>query len=168
MDLRRIQAFRRTRLAGVPTIADPIDASKSSVIGPFSFSSRRRFLKTTGGLVAAGAAAATQLLRPSTLHAASNDPLPVPQNADFGGLRVYAPAPAGFGPGFSPIDAEPATISNFNGVVGLAYIDGTVTRTTISTGQSVELPFLFSDMRFMNGVYRGVDGKPRQGTFALI
>jgi hypothetical protein len=124
-------------------------------------------MKTTGGLVAAGAAMGT-VFRPSPLYAAADDPLPVPQNPGFGGLRVYAPAPASFGPGFSPIDAEPATITNFNGVVGLAYIDGQVTRTNFKTGAVSVLPFLASDMRFMNGVYRGVDGKPRQGTFALI
>jgi hypothetical protein len=67
-----------------------------------------------------------------------------------------------------PIDAEPSSIANLNGVVGLAYIDGTVTRTRISTGETEELPFIGSDMRFMQGVYRGVDGKPRQGTFGFI
>jgi hypothetical protein len=69
---------------------------------------------------------------------------------------------------FDPIDAEPSTITNFDGVVGLAYINGTVTRTTIATGEQVDLPFIASDMRIMQGVYRGVDGKPRQGNFALI
>jgi hypothetical protein len=67
-----------------------------------------------------------------------------------------------------PINAEPGTITNVNGVVGLAYIDGTVTRTRISTGEQKELPFIGSDMRFIQGVYRGVDGKPRQGTFGFI
>ena len=52
--------------------------------------------------------------------------------------------------------------------VGLAYVSGMVRRTTISTGVSVDLPFFGNDMRFMDGVYRGVDGRVRQGTFALI
>jgi hypothetical protein len=76
-----------------------------------------------------------------------------------------------FGPGFpdfDPADAEPSTITDFNGTVGLAYISGMVRRTTISTGVSVDLPFFGNDMRFMDGVYRGVDGRVRQGTFALI
>lgn len=70
--------------------------------------------------------------------------------------------------GLDPIDAEPATISDFNGFVGLAYISGTVTRRTRSTGETVELPFLGSDMRFMAGVYRGVDGRVRRATFGFI
>ena len=53
-------------------------------------------------------------------------------------------------------------------VVGLAYLNGNVTRTNLKTGKVDYLPFTDADMRFMQGVYRGVDGKPRQGTFALI
>ena len=102
------------------------------------------------------------------VHAlALDDPLPIPGGTPAlgGGFHVYGPTPDG---SFDPIDAEPSLITNFNGVVGLAYISGTVTRTKISTGERVELPFNNADMRFMQGVYRGVDGKPRQGTFALI
>ena len=124
-------------------------------------------MQATGG-VAAGAAIASQLLRPRALYAAGDDPLPLPSGS-LGPFRVFAPYRLD-DPNLQldPPDAEPATITNFNGVVGLAYIDSTVRRTRISTGETVELPSLFSDMRFMNGVYRGVDGKPRQGTFALI
>ncbi|HEX5071991.1 MAG TPA: hypothetical protein VFW03_02225 [Gemmatimonadaceae bacterium] len=66
------------------------------------------------------------------------------------------------------MDAEPATITNFNGFVGLAYINGMVTRRNRVTGETVELPFLGSDMRFMTGVYRGDDGRVRRGTFGFI
>ena len=66
------------------------------------------------------------------------------------------------------IDAEPATITNFNGVVGIAYLSGLVTRTNRKTNAVDVLPFVDADMRFMQGVYRGVDGKPRQGTFGFV
>ena len=33
-------------------------------------------------------------------------------------------------PGLDPVDAEPITITNFDGFVGLAYPSGKVTRTT--------------------------------------
>ena len=69
---------------------------------------------------------------------------------------------------FDPIDAEPSTITDFNGFVGLAYINGTVTRTNTKTHEVRVLPTLFSDMRFMSGVYRGVDNRLHQGAFALI
>jgi len=130
--------------------------------------SRRAFVRTTSGAIAAGAAYGSGLLRPTlALAAASDDPLPIPGGSPLlgGGFHIYGPTPDG---SFDPIDAEPSSITNFNGVVGLAYINGSVTRTKISTGERAELPFIASDMRFMQGVYRGVDGKPRQGTFVLI
>jgi hypothetical protein len=66
------------------------------------------------------------------------------------------------------MDAEPATITNFNGFVGLAYISGMVTRRNRTTGETEQLPFLGSDMRYMTGVYRGEDGRVRRGTFGFI
>jgi hypothetical protein len=130
--------------------------------------SRREFLLSTGGATAAGVALGSSLLRPRLLYAAApDDPVPIPGGSPAlgGGFHVYGPTPDG---SFDPIDAEPATITNFDGIVGLTYVDGTVTRTSISTGARVDLPFIASDMRFMQGVYRGVDGKPRQGTFGFI
>jgi hypothetical protein len=127
--------------------------------------SRRQFIQT-GGAVAAVIGAG--VLRPRILHAAApDDPLPIPGGtpAVGGAFHFYGPTPDG---SLDPIDAEPSSITNLNGVVGLAYIDGTVTRTRISTGETEEFPFLGSDMRFMQGVYRGVDGRPRQGTFGFI
>ena len=127
--------------------------------------SRREFVSATGGAMAA---LGSGLLRPRLLSAAApDDPLPIPGGSPAlgGGFHVFGPGPEG---GLDPIDAEPASITNFDGVVGLTYVDGTVTQTRISTGARKELPFIASDMRFMQGVYRGVDGKPRQGTFGFI
>jgi hypothetical protein len=132
--------------------------------------SRREFVRRAGGAVAAGAAVSGGLLRSPLLFASprSNaDPLPIPGGSPAlgGGFHVYGPTPDG---SFDPIDAEPATITNFNGVVGLAYISGTVSRRKIDSNVQVELPYIASDMRFMQGVYRGVDGEPRRGTFGFI
>ena len=130
--------------------------------------SRREFVRSTGGGAAAAAALGSTLLRPQLLSAAApDDPLPIPGGTPAlgGGFHLYGPTADG---SFDPIDAEPASITNFDGVVGLAYVDGTVTRTEISTGDQVEQRFIASDMRFMQGIYRGVDGKPRQGTFGFI
>jgi len=132
--------------------------------------SRRDFVLRASGAAAAGAALGGGLLRPLPLFASpksDGDPVPIPGGSPAlgGGFHVYGPTPDG---SFDPIDAEPATVSNFNGVVGLAYISGTVSRTRIGSNVQVELPYIASDMRFMQGVYRGVDGRPRQGTFGLI
>ena len=43
-----------------------------------------------------------------------------------------------------------------------------VSRTDRRTHAKVELPFLFSDMRFIDGEYRGFDGRVRRGTFGFI
>jgi len=135
---------------------------------PRSFS-RREFVRRASGAMAAGAAVGGVLGR-SRLFASEHsfaDPLPIPGGTPAlgGGFHVYGPTPDG---SFDPIDAEPSTITNFNGVVALAYISGTVSQRQIGSNVQVELPYIASDMRFMQGVYRGVDGKPRQGTFGFI
>jgi hypothetical protein len=98
-------------------------------------------------------------------------PLPIPGGspgiAELGGtlFHVYGP---GTDAGGDPPDAEPITITDFNGMVGLAYISGMATRTNTVTGESRMLPFVSNDMRFMKGAYRGTDGQVHQGAFALI
>ena len=125
--------------------------------------SRRRFLQTGVGTIAAGVTIGRQLLNPPVAHAAGGaDPVPVPGSPFLGGLHVWAPIFV------DSIDAEPASITNFNGVVGMAYASGMVRRTNIVTQHVDFLPFNDADMRFMQGVYRGVDGKPRQGTFGFV
>lgn len=124
--------------------------------------SRRRFIRTGLGTVAAGAALGRQLLRPAPAYAAGSDPIPVPGSPLLAPFHVWAPL------AIDAIDAEPATITNFNGVVGIAYVSGNVTRTNRKTQMIDVFPFVDADMRFMQGVYRGVDGKPRQGTFGFV
>ena len=124
--------------------------------------SRRRFLQTGAGALAAGAVLGRQFLRPTTAYAAGSDPIPVPGSPILAPFHIWAPIFV------DSIDAEPATVTNFNGVVGIAYLSGNVTRTNRRTGEVVVKPFVDADMRFMQGVYRGVDGKPRQGTFGFV
>src|SRR5437899_4979487 len=78
---------------------------------------RRQFIQT-GGAVAAVIGAG--VLRPPVLHAAApDDPLPIPGGtpAVGGAFHFYGPTPDG---SLDPIDAEPSSITNLNGVVGLA------------------------------------------------
>ena len=70
-------------------------------------------------------------------------PIPGGTPALGGAYHVFGPA------AFDPADAEPATITNLNAAVGLAYVSGMVTQTNIKTGEVVRLPFVDSDMRFM-------------------
>jgi len=67
-----------------------------------------------------------------------------------------------------PIDAEPATITDFNGFVGLASLNGTVRHINTTTEEIQTLPFLSADMRFMKGVFRDTEGELHHGAFALV
>ena len=127
--------------------------------------SRRQFARTVAGTAVVGAALGAGLWRPGLARAhRSHEPVPIP-----GGTPVLGGAFHLFGPAsIDPIDAEPSTITDFNGFVGLAYINGEVTRTNPVTGEERRLPFLTSDMRFMKGVFRGTDGRIHQGAFALV
>jgi hypothetical protein len=125
--------------------------------------SRRRFLRSAAG--AAGTILGSNLLPQA--RADASDPTPIPGGNYF--LGFPGPLFQVFGPALiNPVDAEPITITNFNGFVGLAYITGMVTETNTTTGAQRKLPFQMADMRFMRGVFRDQSGQVRQGTFALV
>ena len=125
--------------------------------------SRRHFARTVAGSAFASAILA-RLGSASLVKAASFAPVPIP-----GGTPALGGAYHVFGPAaFDPADAEPATITNLNAAVGLAYVSGMVTQTNIKTGDVVRLPFVDSDMRFMQGEFRGTDGRVHQGAFAFV
>jgi len=125
--------------------------------------SRRGFTRTAGG--AAVLASTVGLWKPTLAQAKEwSDPQHLPGGTPVlgGGFHVFGPA------AFDPVDAEPAKITDFNGFVGLAYISGMVTQTNNKTGEKLRLPFVESDMRFMQGVYKGQDGRMHQGALALV
>jgi hypothetical protein len=127
--------------------------------------SRRTFVHSAAGALVAGGTLGNGMLRSAFAQAPSpSDPVPIPGGTPAlgGAFHVFAPA------AIDAVDAEPVTITDFNGFVGLAYVSGMVTRRRRSTGEVKQYPFVDSDMRFMQGVYRGVDGRVRRGTFGLI
>jgi hypothetical protein len=129
---------------------------------------RRQFGGSVAGTAVIGGALASGLVKPGFAKTlASFAPVPIPGGTPgLGGhYHVFGPGPA---MGGDPIDAEPITITDFNGFVGLAYLNGMVTRTNTKTGTSEKFPFLNSDMRFMDGEFQGTDGHIHQGTFALV
>jgi hypothetical protein len=128
--------------------------------------SRRQFIRTAAGAAGIGAVLGAGVWRPRLARAGrSPEPVPIPGGFQSGGETFHV-----FGPGLSgtPLDAEPSTITDFNGFVGLAFIDGEVTQTDTTTGVERTLPFMTSDMRFIKGVFRGTDGRMHQGAFALV
>jgi hypothetical protein len=66
-----------------------------------------------------------------------------------------------FGPGM-----DPSSITDFNGFVGVADVQGTGTAT--KTDGTSETLLFDTDMRFMKGVYVGQDGRVHQGTFGFV
>ena len=113
--------------------------------------SRRHFLGTAAG--AAGLLLGSSLLSPARA-AVCADPRHIPGGfADFGHFyhQRY--------PNQVAADTEdPSTITDFNGHIGLAYVQGMGTHTDKMTGIVSHLPYRV-DLRFMKGVYVGKDGK---------
>jgi hypothetical protein len=129
--------------------------------------SRRQFIRTAAGVAAVSTALGAGVWRPGQAKAhQAHEPVPIPGGTPVfdGEFHVFGP---GF-PGFDPPDAEPSTITDFNGFLGLAYISGEVTRTNTATGEVRTLPFMNNDMRFMKGNFRGTDGRMHHGAFAFI
>jgi hypothetical protein len=127
---------------------------------------RRQFARSAAGAAVFGGALGTGLVKPALASNWSFAPVPIPGGSpNLGGsYHVFGPASM-LG---DPIDAEPSTITNLDGFVGLAYVSGMVTRVNTKTGRKLRLPYTDSDMRFMQGTFEGTDGKVHQSTFALV
>lgn len=69
------------------------------------------------------------------------------------------PAPAGF--------FEPISITDFQGVAGVAHVTGTGTGIDRATGTTTRLNF-DADMRVMRGLFVGKDGSLHAGDFGFI
>jgi hypothetical protein len=123
--------------------------------------SRRRFLGVSAG--------ATGLLMAggvwSSALASTCEPQPIPHTLDPGGglplIHILLPGLV------HPADADPSTITDFNGHLGYAIIDGTGTRTDKATQAVTQNPFEV-DLRFMKGEFVSADGRHCHGAFALI
>jgi hypothetical protein len=155
MNIRRLSDWKANGLTRIPQSTE-----NEHPVLPMS---RRNFARAAAGTAFAGAIG-SRLSRPGRVEAASFTPVPIPTGSPAlgGAYHVFGPA------AFDPIDAEPVTITNMNGSVGLAYVSGMVTQTNTKTGEVLRLPFVDSDMRFMQGVFRGTDGQVHQGAFAFV
>ena len=112
--------------------------------------SRRAFMGSMAG--AAGAALGAGLIPGAALAAQplNSDPVPTPTTT------------FGFHFGFLGPGLDPSSITDFNGFVGAADVQGNGLDGNGNT-------LLFdTDMRFMSGVYVGVDGQVHRGTFGFV
>jgi hypothetical protein len=118
--------------------------------------SRRAFLGS-----AAGAAVGAGLMPSATALAkkASNaSPKPTTNTTNIGGIDFSL---VFFGPG-----VDSSSITDFNGFLGVADVQGTGTAT--NADGSTETLLFDTDMRFMSGVYVGQDGGVHKGAFGFV
>ena len=107
--------------------------------------SRRTFLEAAaGGTWVIGGAIGSGFLRPTTVLA---DPgignvLPIPTTRTAFGVDIHVQAPPFTGP-----NTDPATVWNFQGASGIAFIDTTATQAHRQT----------------DVVQEGLDGRPKRG-----
>jgi hypothetical protein len=138
---------------------------------------RRQFLKA--GATAAAVAVGSGLGQPRDAwadsdHKSPRDPRPIPYGTPFlfpdpTLFHVQAPGYPLPNPPFdtNPATNDPATITDFNGFVGLAYVGGQGTHHNLVTGQTASL-YWEVDMRFMVGEYVGQDGRHHHATFGFV
>ena len=121
--------------------------------------SRRRFIGQTAG-VTGGVLGASALL-PRLAMAGNTDnagPNPIPYTVNIAGVD--------FALSFPGSTSIPGVIADFNGFWGYSEVQGTG-QATYPDGSSETLLY-DTDMRFMQGVYLGKDGKVHQGTFGFV
>jgi hypothetical protein len=116
------------------------------------------------GSVSPAAAASPGVLSGTDLDSlggAAPTPIPETRTNSFGGPAIHFNKP-GLPTDPPPIGNEPSTIDNFNGFIGVADLQGT---GTDGSGNTLSWA---ADVRFMTGIYQGVDGELHSGTFAFV
>jgi hypothetical protein len=117
---------------------------------------RRRLLRGVAG--ATGAALTARTLLPAVARAGfngtSSGPKPIPGGFVFGGQLLHV--------NNLNVGSDESTIFDFQGLLASTFVLGQGT-----AGDGTRLGH-FVDMRFMEGVYVGLDGKHHRDTFAFI
>jgi hypothetical protein len=112
---------------------------------------------------AAGRNLFLERLEERSLPSVSPIPIPASFNPGLGGPDIHfqLPGPAD-NTNTGRVGGEPSTITDFNGFIGVAHVQGT---GTDNHGNTL---FWDVDLRFMDGVFKGDDGQIHQGTFAFV
>jgi hypothetical protein len=94
----------------------------------------------------------------------SASPIPIPAffNPGLGGPDLHFQKPGPADNTSSIFGGEPSSITDFKGFIGVVHVQGT------GTDNSGRTLFWDSDLRFMDGLYRGSDGEIHEGTFAFV
>jgi hypothetical protein len=141
------------------------------------FLSRRNLIRG-----AAGTAAGTGLLLGSGVRLAARTddddeekgskcsavPRPIPHISTPPGAHFFFPGPVDASLTTSPNRGhDPSIITDFHGVIANADLNFSGTGTNLDTGASAKYDF-HADMRFMEGVFIGLDSEEHRGTIGFI
>jgi hypothetical protein len=92
-------------------------------------------------------------------------PRPIPHITTPPGAHFFFPGPV---EGVSAnVGHDPSIITDFNGVIAEADLTLSGTGTNLDTGASAVYDF-HTDMRFMSGVFVGLDNEEHRGTIGFI
>jgi hypothetical protein len=158
--IQHLQQISRERLTDSPPQGNPPLFRGHSHFWKRAMS--RRNFAGTAAAVAGLAAGARLALAPRALAAGSPDPRPIP-----GGIQPFGPGTPVFHVFIIGSGEEPSTITDFNGVSGVAQVDGTWSGGGVVPPPGVPLVF-DTDMRFMSGEYIGLDGTHHNGGFVFV
>jgi len=93
---------------------------------------------------------------------------PIPHISTPPGAHFYFPGPVDASPTTSPNTGhDPSIITDFSGVIGQADLILSGTGTDLNTGASAKYDF-HTDMRFMDGVFVGLDNERHRGSIGFI
>jgi hypothetical protein len=134
---------------------------------------RRQFLKAgLATAVGVGLGQATAAMAGKGQPASAPRPIPYGSTFLFPDLTLFHVEAPGYplpNPPFDtdPANADPSTITDFNGFVGLVYVGGLGTHHNLLTDETKTL-YWEVDLRFMTGQYVGHDGRMHKGTFGFV
>ena len=95
-------------------------------------------------------------------------PRPIPHITAPPGAHFFFPGPVDASPTTSPNTGhDPSTITDFSGVIGNADLIFSGKGTDLNTGASATYDF-HADMRFMDGVFIGLDNERHRGSIGFI
>jgi hypothetical protein len=95
-------------------------------------------------------------------------PRPIPHSTNPPGAHFFFPGPVDASPVTSPNTGhDPSIITDFRGVIAEADLDFSGKGTNLETGASATYDF-HCDMRFMSGVFVGLDNEEHHGTIGFV
>lgn len=95
-------------------------------------------------------------------------PRPIPHISTPPGTHFFFPGPVDASPTTSPNTGhDPSIITDFSGVIANADLIFSGMGTDLNTGASAKYDF-HADMRFMDGVFVGLDGERHRGSIGFI